>query len=275
MSKARKPKSEKQWTREEIYEARCRAIPAKITDYLNKIICAKSEEFMKTMPSESVGLIFTSPPYNLKAGGGFHSGNGGNWKASKFHGDEPYDGYTDALPHDEYVEWQRACLKEMLRLLTPEGAIFYNHKWIIRNKRLIERHDILEGFPLRQILIWDRNTRVSFCGHFFVPQYEVIYIIAKDEWRPHKDHFSQGDIWRVMPENDTEHPAPFPLALARKVIAANYSSVVLDPFMGSGTTALAAFYEGRRYIGIERSWEYIKMAENRIEEAKRQMTLSL
>ena len=62
-----------------------------------------------------------------------------------------------ACPHEEYVEWQRECLRAMLRVLTPDGAIFYNHKWRVQRGLLQDRSDIMDGFPVRQIIIWQRS----------------------------------------------------------------------------------------------------------------------
>ena len=60
------------------------------------------------------------------------------------------------MPYDQYVEWQRECLRAMYRLLTDNGAIFYNHKWQIQAGLLQDRREIVEGFPVRQIIIWRR-----------------------------------------------------------------------------------------------------------------------
>ena len=83
-------------------------------------------------------------------------GRGGKWSnAALVNG---YSHYNDCMPHDEYVKWQRACLKEMLRLIPDHGAIFYNHKWRVQGGLLQDRQDIIEGFPVRQIIIWKRKN---------------------------------------------------------------------------------------------------------------------
>ena len=83
------------------------------------------------------------------------------------------------MPHEEYVQWQRACLTEMMRLIPDTGAIFYNHKWRTQNKLLQTRNDIVDGFPVRQIIIWQRAGGHNFNNQYFVPTYEVIYLICK------------------------------------------------------------------------------------------------
>tara|TARA_R110002124_G_scaffold188668_1_gene355929 strand:+ start:11323 stop:11646 length:324 start_codon:yes stop_codon:yes gene_type:complete len=98
-------------------------------EYINKIICG---DCIKVMPEESVDLIVTSPPYNLKnsTGNGRKDGRGGKWANAKLV--DGYSTYNDCMPHDEYVLWQRDCLSEMMRLLKNSGAIFYNHKWRVQ-----------------------------------------------------------------------------------------------------------------------------------------------
>ena len=73
-----------------------------------------------------------------------------------------------------------------------------------------------------------------------------------------------GDVWEFTQELKNGHPAPFPVALIDRIISSTNAQIVLDPFMGSGTTAIAAIANKRQFIGIELSPEYCKMAENRI-----------
>ena len=117
-----------------------------IDNYINKIICGDCIEVMQEMPEESVDLIVTSPPYNLKnsTGNGMKDGRGGKWANAKLV--EGYSTYDDCMPHDDYAQWQRDCLTEMMRLLKNDGAIFYNHKWRVQGGLLQDRHDIIEGF---------------------------------------------------------------------------------------------------------------------------------
>ena len=75
-------------------------------------------------------------------------------------------------------------------------------------------------------------------------------------------------MWTIAPEQGNPHPAPFPLELARRCIASTEAQTVLDPFMGSGTTAVAAQIEGRDWIGIELSEQYADMARERVARAR-------
>ena len=230
----------------------------------DQIICGDALEIMQQMPGNSIDLIITSPPYNIKnsTGNGLKDGRGGKWRnASLLKG---YAHYHDNMPHDRYVSWQRACLTEMLRLITDDGAIFYNHKWRVQNGQLQDRQDIMRGFPVRQIIIWKRKGGINFNSGYFLPTYEVIYLIARPRFRLIPTANAYGDVWEIRQERDNPHPAPFPLALAERIIGSTTAEVVLDPFMGSGTTAVAAKNLNRRYQGIEISPLYCAMAQKRL-----------
>jgi site-specific DNA-methyltransferase (adenine-specific) len=236
-----------------------------IKKFLNQMHHGDCIEVMNKMPKNSVGAIVTSPPYNLKnsTGNGMKDGRGGKWSnAGLLNG---YENYDDNMPHNEYVKWQRQCLKAMMRVLKDDGVIFYNHKWRVQGGLLQDRQDIVQGFPVRQIIIWERNGGINFNPGYFLPTYEVIYMIAKKDFKLAPKANAMGDIWKIPQTRDNPHPAPFPLDLAEKCISATMSETVLDPFMGSGTTALAAINHGRNWIGMDVSKEYCKMTTERIQ----------
>ncbi len=153
---------------------------------------------------------------------------------------------------------------KMVRLLKSNGAIFYNHKWRVRKGLPQDRSDIVSGFPVRQILIWQRAGGINFNPGYFLPNYEVIYLIAKPDFKLAPKANGQGCVWRINQENDNPHPAPFPVDLASRCIESVGKGPVLDPFMGSGTTAIAAEYAGVEWVGIEQSEQYVQMANDRI-----------
>lgn len=239
------------------------------SDVLNRVTAGDCINLMDRLPAGCVDLIVTSPPYNIKnsTGNGLKSRNRGKWpQAALVNG---YDGHGDSMPHAEYVDWQRRCLRSMMRVLSEDGAIFYNHKWRVQRGLLQDRGDIVEGFPVRQIIIWQRAGGINFNAGYFLPTYEVIYMIAKPGFRLKKGANRMGDIWRIVQEHGNEHPAPFPAELAERCIGATDARVVLDPFMGSGTTAIAAERQRRSWVGFEISPEYCRMADRRIERARR------
>ncbi|KQC10525.1 MAG: DNA methylase [Candidatus Cloacimonas sp. SDB] len=234
-------------------------------DYLDKIICGDSLEIMKQMPSESIDLAITSPPYNLKnsSGNGMKDGRGGKWaKASLING---YSNYDDNMPHEEYSKWQHNCLIEMLRLLKEDGAIFYNHKWRVQRGLLQDRQDITYDLPVRQIIIWRRKGGINFNRGYFLPTYEVIYLIAKPKFKLAPKANAHGDVWEFTQEMNNPHPAPFPVALIDRIIKSTTAKIILDPFMGSGTTAITAKGNKRSFIGIDISPEYCEYARKRIQ----------
>jgi len=233
-------------------------------DYVNQFVQGDSHAVMADMPDNCVDLVVTSPPYNLKnsTGNGMKDGRGGKWANAALQ--SGYQHHDDNMPHDEYVAWQRACLTEMMRILKDDGAIFYNHKWRVQGGLLQDRQDIVEGFPVRQIIIWQRSGGINFNPGYFLPTYEVIYLITKPEFRLADKANKHGDIWQIKQEMKNPHPAPFPIELPLRCIGSTNAQIILDPFMGSGTTALAAKDLGRNFIGIELSPEYIAMAQERL-----------
>lgn len=236
-----------------------------LREYRNQFLCGDAITIMKELPSESIDLIVTSPPYNLKnsTGNGMKDGRGGKWsKARLING---YTNHNDCMPHDEYVKWQRDCLSEMLRVIKNDGAIFYNHKWRVQSGLLQDRQDIVSGFPVRQIIIWRRKGGINFNKGYFLPTYEVIYLIAKPKFRLAPKANSYGDIWEFMQDMNNPHPAPFPIDLIERIVSSTHAKIILDPFMGSGTTAVAAKNQGRDFIGIDISPEYCEMAYNRLD----------
>lgn len=239
----------------------------------NTIIQGDCLEIMRRLPSECVDLIVTSPPYNLKnsTGNGMKDGRGGKWKNTELV--NGYSHHSDCMPHEEYTQWQRACLAEMMRLIPSHGAIFYNHKWRVQDGILQDRHDIVQGFPVRQIIIWKRKGGINFNQGYFLPAYEVIYLIAKPDFKLVPKANALGDVWEFKQEMNNPHPAPFPIALIDRIISSTYAKTVLDPFMGLGTTAIAARLNERDYLGIELSPEYMEMALKRIAEFESQPRL--
>lgn len=234
-------------------------------DFINKIICGDCLKIMKKIPDNSIDLVVTSPPYNLKNSTG--NGMNVNTKSGKWAGAALQKGYShhdDCMPHDEYAEWQRNCLIEMFRIIKNDGAIFYNHKWRVQNGLLQDRQDIVSEFPVRQIIIWRRKGGINFNPGYFLPTYEVIYLIPKPEFKLAAKANRFGDVWEFTQEMKNEHPAPFPVALIDRIISSTNAQLILDPFNGSGTTSFVASKLNRNFIGIDISPEYCNMANKRL-----------
>jgi modification methylase len=246
-----------------------RVMPSTMKQWLNKVHCGDCVALMGKMPVGSVDLIVTSPPYNLRnsTGNGMKDGRGGKWENAQLI--KGYECHDDAMPHEKYVEWQRICLKAMMRVLREDGAIFYNHKWRVQGGLLQDRSDIVKDFPVRQIIVWERSGGINFNPGYFLPTYEVIYMICKPDFKLSPKANAVGDVWDIPQADDNPHPAPFPVELAQRCIESSIGRNVLDPFMGSGTTAIAAEVCGKQWIGLEVSKDYCKLAHERIEAQRR------
>jgi len=232
--------------------------------FINRIVHGDCLGVMKKIPDNSIDIVITSPPYNLKnsSGNGMKDGRGGKWSNAALI--DGYSHHNDCMPHKDYVDWQRNCLTEMYRIIPDDGAIFYNHKWRVQKGLLQDRHDIVSIFPVRQIIIWRRKGGINFNAGYYLPTYEVIYMITKPKFKLAKGANSYGDVWEFAQEFKNSHPAPFPKNLIDRIISSTDAKTVLDPFMGSGTTALSAKSLGRNFVGIELSEQYCFLAESRL-----------
>lgn len=222
--------------------------PCSLPEY--GIYAGDSRNLLPAVPDESVDLVVTSPPYNLGSRYANQSEGAIQGKWSKV---IQYDDYQDNMPEDEYREWQRWTILQLWRIIKPTGAIYYNHRPRIQNGESWHRFDLIpEGVTLRQVIIWKRPKGHNFNEGYFVPSYEWIFLLAKPGYRLNKGWSGQGDVWEFSPQNGSEHPAPFPLDLPLRAIQASYGcEVVLDPFMGEGTTAKAAKQLGKKWIGFD------------------------
>lgn len=200
--------------------------------------------FLNRIKHKGVAGIATSPPYN-KAFNGRGKKPGSNWKNSKLMADN-YSHFDDNLPEEQYVEWQRSVLKASLDCVGDNGVVLYNIGRKIKNLVEDRRERIVEGFPVRQVVIWNRGSTHNHGGKrpsMLPPIYELIYILAGRDWRLPERHLSEfrfwGDVWRITPELKNPHPAPFPLELATRM-AMLVDGPIADPFAGSGTVGIAA-----------------------------------
>ncbi|HPC91816.1 MAG TPA: site-specific DNA-methyltransferase [Myxococcota bacterium] len=246
----------------------------------NKILQGDALEFLRTLPDASVHLFLFSPPYNLGNATsidgrilGHYSGKAGHGKRggnSKWRGGGPINGYAqseDNLPWPVYIEWQHSVLAECWRSLSEDGAIYYNHKpRILANSLLDPQVFIPKDLVIRQRIIWQRSGGINFNHNYYLPTHEYIYLLAKEKFRlVDRGAGKMGDIWHAVQETNTWHPAPFPLMLAKIVLESVWPRLVVDPFCGSGTTAVAAKQLGIPYLCNELSSAYVAKATRRVE----------
>ena len=237
---------------------------------------ADNAEVFPLLSEASVDIVVTSPPYNMGLvpggnGRGMYRPGASN-KAGRFR--EGYGLYSDALPQTEYDEWQRVCLAEMWRV--ARLGVFYNHRPRVEHGML--RRPLSDDYGravLRQIIIWDRGTGIDVNLRQFCTRQEWIMLFAKPDFVL-RDHASSGagDIWRLgIEHSETGHPAPFPISLPGRAIDATGAKSVLDPFMGSGSSGVAAVRAGCRFVGVEIEPKYFTIACNRITAASREPDL--
>lgn len=230
-------------------------------------------DILPTLADGSCEIAFTSPPYNLGEGmedkGGLRVGHGGSkWGQRKLR--DGYGAYADNLPYPEYCQWQRETLEQLWRICS--GAIFYNHKPRVVKRQV--RLPLFADLPLRQVIIWDRASGFNAMAGAFAPMCEWIMLYAKADWSLRDKAASMlGDVWRIPPTADPEHPASFPVALPARALEASAAESLIDPFMGVGTAGVAAVRARKSFVGIEADEGYFDIASRRIEDAQRQGSL--
>lgn len=218
-------------------------------------------------------VAFTSPPYNMgmSPAGGIRGGI--LTKPSKSADAKRFrDGYginQDALPPDEYDIWQRDCLR--LTFEQVRHGVFWNHR--PRVEFGLSRLPMAMDFPvpLRQIIIWNRIIGTEVSPRSFGSRHEWIFLFSRPEFAL-KDLSASGfgDVWTLPPSSEADakkHPAPFPVALPQRAMQATPYDEWLDPFMGSGTTGVAAVRLGRKFTGIEIEPKFFDLACRRISDA--------
>lgn len=230
----------------------------------------KNEDCLETlrgMEDNSIDLIITSPPYNK----GYYTGNRrvDFYTLSKKVRKIDYGVFEDNMEPGEYEQWQREILTECCRVIKPTGSIFYNHKDIQYRNCTIHPKWVYD-FPLKQVIVWEKPSTPQVSNSYFYPVTEYVFWLKKDAgavpyFNRDKAAFNKC-VWRINAEKNNPHPAAFPVELPQNIIAAcsKEGDIVYDPFMGSGTTALAAKRMLRNFIGSELNPDYIKMAEDRI-----------
>lgn len=233
-------------------------------DFINKIFCGDSLNILRTIPDSIIDMGVTSPPYNKGE-------NKKGWLVKNV----KYSGVADKFPEDAYQENQIEVLNEIFRITKSGGSFFYNHKIRWEQGKMLHPVDWLRKtkWVIRQEIIWDRMIAANIRGWRFWQVEERIYWLYKPklndligkELKP--KHALLTSIWRFPPEKKNPHPAPFPLSLPIRAIYSimdEEKGVIIDPYIGSGTTLIAAKILGHDYIGIELSPEYVKQSEKRL-----------
>jgi site-specific DNA-methyltransferase (adenine-specific) len=247
----------------------------KIEKYTNKIIQGDCLELFKDIPDNSVDMTFADPPFNLK---------------------KKYTSYTDSLEFQEYLNWCEQWISEMVRVTKPTGSIFLHNipKWLTYYATFLNKFAHFKHW-----ISWDAPTAPM--GKSLQPAHYGILFYGKElkdtkiyELRhPHKRDRKQGyllkdyggkkdklhpfgplvsDVWtdihRIKHNKKRDpHPCQLPIHLLDRLIllSTDENDIILDPFSGTGTTAISAKRLGRRYIGFELDKEYVDISKKKLE----------
>ena len=211
---------------------------------------------------EDIEIAVTSPPYNLFA------------TVSKNRREDYIEKnwYDDFKSEYIYQAEQKELIKQLLKVCN--SSIFYNHKiryaWHSRNtyrgaSKMYHPLQWLLDFPIWCEIIWDRGIPARTVPKRYHIKDERIYQIGKPKYSNEK--YNCGNIWRIQPTQNSTHPCSFPVDIPAR--AALYTTkendYILDPYIGSGTTAIAAIRNNRRFIGIENNTEFFNLACKNIE----------
>lgn len=228
-------------------------------------------EVMRTIETDSVDCIVTSPPYNKK--GLIGKVNPGNQVWKKFNID--YESYGDDLSEKDYHIWMIEVLNEMKRIIKPTGSIFFNHKLRRHKNKLHLPTDFISKSDLNvyQLIVWNRLSSPNIRKDVLLPCTEHIYWLTKGKPNVFKDNLDkkfQSEVWEINADRNTKHPAPFPKQLVENCIllTTEKDNLVLDPFLGSGTSAIVSKKLGRNFIGIEIDEKYLELSKSELNDIK-------
>lgn len=224
-------------------------------------------EGMKRIPDGTIDLIATDPPYRVTSRGGVANTMSGYWVSEKARKGKIFD--DNDIEIEEY-------LPQFYRVLKPDAHCYI----MCNNLNLPHFFDVISNseFHFVKLLVWDKVQAI--CGRYYMGQVEHIFLLRKGKDKPIND-CGKSDLLSIPLQRDKDkqgnniHDSQKPTKLFQVLVAmsSDEGQTVLDPFMGSGTTAIACIKEKRHYVGFELNEEYYKKALKRIEIEKSQLTL--
>jgi len=214
-------------------------------------------ELLPTVPSGTVDLIITDPPFAI------------DFKAHRLNynrkGSNVIEGYQE-IPEGEYGSFTRRWMAEAARVLSPSGSMYVFSGW----NRL---RDILEGLDSAGLttvnhLIWKYQFGVFTKKKYVTSHYHILFVVKDPKHYTFNkiDHYPE-DVWVISREywkGRKKTPTKLPSELVKKILlySSNPGDLVLDPFLGSGTVAYVARQEGRHFLGFEVVPEYCTFARD-------------
>lgn len=211
-------------------------------------------EAMRQMPDKAFDLCVTSPPYNL--GENHHTGN------------FRFMPYNDNLPETEYQDNQITVLSEMYRIFSDGGSVFYNHKNRIRNGVQISPYEWLTRTPwtIKQEIVWFNGSQ-NFDKVRFYPMTERIWWLSKGTDTRFYNHINHHDLFYWQAEGTSkQHKRAFPLEMVKDLLRCYPTTErVIDPYLGSGSSRIAAYDLGFDFTGYELDADYFNAQEERFQ----------
>lgn len=244
----------------------------KIWSKIDDIQIINADFLNVNIPDDSIDLIVTSPPYNVGI---------------------QYNSHDDTISYDEYLRWTEKWLRKAFQLIKPDGRMCLNVP-LDKNKggQQSVYADITAiakkvGWKYHSTIIWNegnisRRTAwgswLSASAPYVIAPVETIIILYKETWKKKKKGKSDitkeefiewtNGLWTFSGESKKKigHPAPFPIELPKRCIKlfSYVGDTVLDPFLGSGSTVIAAYKLNRQAIGVEIDEKYFKLAIERV-----------
>lgn len=218
-------------------------MPAFPDSYLNRVICGDALQLLKELPSKSVDLILTDPPY------GDNTAYGTN---------------KTRIAGNEHPLHALEAMSLGYRVLKPNRTAYMfcgmRHLAFIRSF-----FAAYTPYKMRDVIIWDKVS--MGVGFAFRKQYECILVLEKG--KPRYRNSKMLNILRYPRIRSNVHPHAKPIELIKALIlhSSDEGAIVLDPFVGSGTTGVAALQTGRRFVGVESDIRYYRAAQTRMRAA--------
>lgn len=242
--------------------------------YIDQVVHGDCLDLLAKVPTGSIDVTFADPPFNLK---------------------KKYSQYIDKRELEEYLEWCRLWIEEMVRVTKPTGSIFVHNipKWLT-----YYAHYLNPIADFRHWIAWDAPTAPM--GRSLQPSHYGVLFYAKDKSQhkfyevrsPHKRNRKNNlllkdyggkkaslhpfgplvsDVWtdihRIKHNKYRDnHPCQLPVHLLERIVlmSSDEGDIILDPFLGTGTTAIAAKRLGRKFVGFEIDEKYVKIAKNKL-----------